>query len=50
MELTKQEERDLNLICKAYYDLFDNPIKNPFHRKPIGKKIIAWLKNYHENE
>ena len=42
---TKQELRDLNLICMSKFDLFSR-----FQSIKSRNQLIRWIRNYHKNE
>ncbi len=44
MKTTKQEKRDAELICNAYFDLFQGS------SKPSILKIQNWVRNYQIRE
>ena len=49
MTPTKAEIRDANLICAAYFDIFQHNKLN-LSWKPNMMRIMMWIRKYHLRE
>ena len=45
MKLTQKEARDANLICAAYFDIFQHNKLN-LSWKPTAMRIQMWIRKY----